>query len=84
MELPCLLSLVNAVSVKVSLGIQPVVGSHLLMQAKVLHTHRLGAEMVRYAKKSQLLSKVCILYFTMFPGGQVCNVPTTEKYRVLE
>ena len=47
MELPCLLSLVNAVSVKVSLGIQPVVGSHLLMQAKVLHTHRLGAEMVK-------------------------------------
>ena len=47
MELPCLLSLVNAVSVKVSLGIQAVVGSHLLMQAKVLHTHRLGGGMVK-------------------------------------
>jgi len=38
-ELPRLLSLVQAVSVKVRLRIQVVVGGHLLVQPKVLHPH---------------------------------------------
>ena len=38
-ELPRLLSLVQAVSVKVRLRVQVVVGGHLLVQPKVLHPH---------------------------------------------
>ena len=39
MELPRLLSLVQAVPVKVCLCIEVVVGGHLLVQTKVLHPH---------------------------------------------
>ena len=39
MELPRLLSLVQAVSVKVRLRVEVVVRSHLLVQPKVLHPH---------------------------------------------
>ena len=38
-ELPRLLSLVQAVPVKVRLRIEVVVGGHLLVQPKVLHPH---------------------------------------------
>ena len=38
-ELPRLLSLVQAVSVKVRLRVEVVVGGHLLVQPKVLHPH---------------------------------------------
>ena len=38
-ELPRLLSLVQAVSVKVRLCVEVVVGGHLLVQPKVLHPH---------------------------------------------
>ena len=38
-ELPRLLSLVQAVPVKVCLRIEVVVGGHLLVQTKVLHPH---------------------------------------------
>ena len=38
-KLPRLLSLVQAVSVKVRLRVEVVVGGHLLVQPKVLHPH---------------------------------------------
>jgi len=46
MELPRLLSLVQAVPVKVCLCIEVVVGGHLLVQTKVLHPHCLEVGVV--------------------------------------
>ena len=43
-ELAGALSLVNAVAVEVRLGVEVVVGGHLLVQAEVLHPHRLQEE----------------------------------------
>ena len=40
-ELPRLLSLVQAVPVEVRLRVEVVVRSHLLVETKVLHSHRL-------------------------------------------
>ena len=40
-ELPRLLSLVQAVPVEVRLRVEVVVGGHLLVETKVLHSHRL-------------------------------------------
>ena len=43
-ELAGLLSLVDAVAVEVRLGVQVVVGRHLLVQTEVLHPHSLQEE----------------------------------------
>ena len=40
-ELPRLLSLVQAVPVEVRLRVEVVMGGHLLVETKVLHSHRL-------------------------------------------
>ena len=52
-ELPRLLSLVQAVPVKVRLRVEVVVGSHLLVQPKVLHPHCLQKSRQRCFKSSK-------------------------------
>ena len=64
-ELPRLLSLVQAVSVKVRLRVEVVVGGHLLVQPKVLHPHCLQKIRQQSFKRSkQIHSSVALTPFS--------------------
>ena len=80
-ELPRLLSLVQAVSVKVRLRVQVVVGGHLLVQPKVLHPHCLQnirhQAVLQNFKKDPVFPLFCLeLNFT---ATIACNFGAGQK-----
>ena len=60
-ELPRLLSLVQAVPVEVRLRVEVVVRGHLLVETKVLHSHRL-----KHCHQLSERSKQCPLWLPMY------------------